>query len=1096
MTPHTRIRRARCTSPSALPSGAGVPPAAHTRRRPSTLLFASALAASSISILAPTPLRAASLQESRASGFSGRHFDSLRFAIPPRAGDVTLRAIAAHAWTDGETHRLFLDTDVRLDLAGHRFTADRAVLWLEPFQIDPAGPTLTQIAVFFENVRDPGGPSGIAVASDRLLVTAVISGDVDLKSDRLFRGRPTDPLLPEAESRFARLINDLLYPPPPPPPPRQPRVRAPRAPTDTGSPTTTGEPAIAEAAAPGATTPAKTGPLLRPRASQSADIPPPPPQDPSLPPATYTPPRIPTSGIVSFHAENTTFIPGDDEHAIAFTGGVNVAYSEPASGRSLTLSAQRAVAFFDPIKIDNPSASPRLDAANVRGVYLEGAVIATDGRFTLRGNRMFYDPATQKALLLDAVFWTYDTLRSMPLYLRADAIRQESLRQWTAENVVVANSAFFDPHLALGATSVTITRTPRPASPTDDLPTGDTFAIDATGVSGNLGRTPILPLPAYKGDLSRPALQAISVGARDGQPVIKSTWDAFSLFGLEQLEGVNADLIIDAYVSRGPAVGIDADWTRDAHEGRAFGYLIYDNGTDDLTSGAEIDRDDDLRGLIEIEHRWRIDENWTLAAEGVYVSDPAFVDAFFPGLAESRREFTSSLYLSRRDDESLLSFETRGSFNDFSPNEWLLQSQGFNTERLPELRYVRASDSMADGLLNYNTENSVSRLQANFNEPRLNEFGFDTPARSLSGFGLLPTDSLADRLRASGLTEDAILRADTRHELSASLNVDQISITPFVVGRFTAWDDDFDTFAGSDEDSWRAFGAAGLRAATSFERVDDSVESRFLDLHRMRHIVEPSATLWHGESSRDESTIPTYDYLVDSLASGTAVRTGLTNTWQTFRGPPEERYSVDWLVVRTDLVWSDDSVNRESPIRRWVESRPELSNFGNFVENDAVLQLTDSVALSSRLVWDFEQSGLAYATGGASFDHGSGFTSFAESRYIDARDTLLVDAGVKYELSRRYAVLTAATFDIDQGDLQSIVVQLERRMPQASLEIAVGHDNITDDFAFSVAFRPHGVGPRERRRFLSTTLDVERLNDLPLDARPTTFRRFEPTFRR
>lgn len=1035
------------------------------------------------------------MQGPTASSFTGRTFDALRFAIPPRSGDVTLRAIAAHAWTEGETSRLFLDTDVRLNLAGHQFSADRAVLWMETFQTDPSTPPLTQIAVYFENVRDPGGPSGIAVASDRLLVTAVVSGAVDLKADRLFRGRPTDPLLPEGEQRFARLITNLLYPPPPPPPPRQPRVRAPLSPA-----APTSEPPLA-----GATTPAEPIPGVRAaapppilsRAVTRSDLPPAPPQDPALPPATYTPPRVPTSGIVSFHAENTTFIPGEEEHAIAFTGGVNVSYSEAASGRALTLSAQRAVAFFDPIKIDNPSASPRLDATSVRGVYLEGAVIATDGRFTLRGNRMFYDPATQKALLLDAVFWTYDTLRSMPLYLRADAIRQESLRQWTAQNVIVANSAFFDPHLALGATAVTITRTPRPdpAQP-DGIPSGDSFAIDAQGVLGNLGRTGILPLPSYKGDLSRPALQAISVGARDGQPVIKTTWDAFSLFGLEQLEGVNADVLIDAYISRGPAIGVDADWARDAHDGRAFGYMIFDNGTDDLTSGAEIERDDDFRGLIEIEHRWRIDDNWTLAAEGVYASDAAFVDAFFPGLAESRREFTSSLYLSHRDDESLFSFETRGSFNDFSPNEWLLQSQGFNTERLPELRYVRTSDSMLDGLLNYNTENSVSRLQANFNEPRLNEFGFDTPARSLSGFGLLPTDSLADRLRASGFTEDAILRADTRHELSASLDIDQVSLTPFVVGRLTAWDDDFDAFAGSDEDAWRAYAAGGLRASTSFERVDDSVESRFLDLHRMRHIIEPSATIWHGEASRDESTIPTYDFLVDSLATGTAVRTGVTNTWQTFRGPPEERYSVDWLVLRTDVVWSDDSVNRESPVRRWVESRPELSQFGNFVENDAVLQLTDTVTLSSRLVWDFEESSMAYATGGASFDHGSGFTSFAESRYIDARDTLLVDAGLKYELSRRYAVLTAATFDVDQGDLQSIVVQLERRMPQASLEIAIGHDNITDDLAFSVAFRPNGVGPRERRRFLSTTLDVERLNDQPLDARPTTFRRFEPTFRR
>ena len=43
-----------------------------------------------------------------------------------------------------------------------------------------------------------------------------------------------------------------------------------------------------------------------------------------------------------------------------------------------------------------------------------------------------------KALLLDAVFWTYDEDRRLPLYLRADVIRQESQQEFSGERARTA----------------------------------------------------------------------------------------------------------------------------------------------------------------------------------------------------------------------------------------------------------------------------------------------------------------------------------------------------------------------------------------------------------------------------------------------------------------------------------------------------------------------------------------------------------------------------------------------------------------------------------------------------------------------------------
>ncbi len=80
---------------------------------------------------------------------------------------------------------------------------------------------------------------------------------------------------------------------------------------------------------------------------------------------------------------------------------------------------------------------------------------------------MYYDLRSDRAVLLDAVFWTCAS-RGMPLYLRAESIRKESDNQFAADNARLANVAFADPHFSIGADSVTLTRrlVPTARSPT------------------------------------------------------------------------------------------------------------------------------------------------------------------------------------------------------------------------------------------------------------------------------------------------------------------------------------------------------------------------------------------------------------------------------------------------------------------------------------------------------------------------------------------------------------------------------------------------------------------------------------------------------
>src|SRR5690606_21958824 len=155
-------------------------------------------------------------------------------------------------------------------------------------------------------------------------------------------------------------------------------------------------------------------------------------------------------------------------------------------------------------------------------------------------------------------------------------------------------------------------------------------------------------------------------------------------------------------------------------------------------------------------------------------------------------------------------------------------------------------------------------------------------------------------------------------------------------------------------DSTRVFGALGLRLATGVQRVDNTVDSRLLDLHRMRHIVEPSVTFWTAHTNIDQRDLPVYDESVESLADGSAIRLGLDQTFQTQRGGPGRRRTVDWLSVDGEIVMTNDEAERESPIGRWIEGRPEESQLGDFATLRSAWLASEAVAITGETVYDLD----------------------------------------------------------------------------------------------------------------------------------------------
>jgi hypothetical protein len=285
-----------------------------------------------------------------------------------------------------------------------------------------------------------------------------------------------------------------------------------------------------------------------------------------------------------------------------------------------------------------------------------------------------------------------------------------------------------------------------------------------------------------------------------------------------------------------------------------------------------------------------------------------------------------------------------------------------------------------------------------------------------------------------------------------------VRITPFLVGRVTAYNDDFKEFSPDADQAYRVWGAEGVRLATEVQHIDNSVESRLFDLHRIRHIVEPSITLWHADTTTDRVDLPVYDDEVESIAEGTAVRMGVDQTWQTQRGGPGRWRSVDVFKLSTELVVSSGDVDKKSPIGRYFDFAPEESTLGGtFGTVDAVWQATEVLGIGGVIVYDFDLNQPARTDVGITLQQTPDLTAYVDLRFLNAEDSTAVVFGAAYDLTKKYSVAAYAVYDTNLGQIQSVSGEIRRKYPNVIFGVGVSYNNITSETSLGFVFQPVGV---------------------------------------
>lgn len=979
------------------------------------------------------------------------------FVLPvlPVESDIILNGLQAWTWKVDDTLRIQLDGDAQVEVGGYAFTAAEALVWID--RIPSADGLVNQIVVYFPSVEEPTRRAGLGVTGDDVLILGTARGTVTLAASV----RTASPPLPTAtlrrgEERLALYLKNLAASPPPLA--SRPTALTPKKP-ELPNPVPGASPILPE-----------------PEATALANLP----RTVVLPTtASESLPIFQPQGLVSFIAnrieidESSDTVVADGHFLVDFDPmGSNDDFSP------LQLSAGGGVIFLEAGTVASMRTGARqVSVEDVLGIYLEGDVTATDGKYTVRSRAVYYDVRTNRALMVDALLRTYTRLKGQkPIYARAAEMRQLSSDQWQAKQAIVSTSSFFVPQLAIGLEHVTITKRPGSTEEPDDTSTW----VEGTDLTARALGVPFFYWPSFSAEADAIPFRSLKIGYDEEYGAeIGTKWDLFTLLGIEAPADTKGELVVDGFTKRGVGGGVEIGSAGKGYDAYLKAYGLYDMGGQDRTSaGVTKDIQESGRGNIDASITMALSSDLTFRAELAWLSDPTFASAWLIDEFDSRPEYMSGALLDYRETNAQLTLGTNYSLIPFIANNYLMASRPYYVDKAADLAYRSYADSLFGDTLSWTSEYSATYMRLKVTNGTPNTLGIPNTAFATTNPNQTITSLYYDQ---AGYNSDFVSRLDTRQEVSLPLDYGPTNVEPYLMGRATGYIAERFSDYNPDAKHIRFFGAIGVKANTTFMQVHNDVRSEILDIDRLRHVMKPYVHAWLGADTLNDGGLPVYDQEVEAISSGAAVRLGLRQTLQTKRGGAGRHESVDWLDLDVGAVLNDAAdvftladartpwTYAQSPTPVWVDWRPELSQWGSHFYGNLKWALSDSFTVGGSTVFLVNPitgvalqddgsltletyDGLMRGSIGIQVQHTPAMSTYLEYRYIKPGETELIQGGIAYEVGRRYVVGVTPQYDLRASELRAISATLTRTFTDFDLQVEGGYDVIRNSPTFSMRF--------------------------------------------
>lgn len=677
-----------------------------------------------------------------------------------------------------------------------------------------------------------------------------------------------------------------------------------------------------------------------------------------------------------------------------------------------------------------------MGGGSVEAVYLEGDVVLQYGERVVRSDRLFYDFDDNRMLAEEAVIRLIEPKRNLPIYIRAEQLRQVGPGEYNATNIDLSTSEFHTPHISIGARELTFTdMTPRGERGRRVGLARGSYRMEDTSL--RLDGREVLRWPYAKGSFKEgeTALREFRTGFSDQfGAVIETRWRLFHILEVETPRGFDGTLGLDYMSKRGPAISADVDYERDDYFGLFRSYYVYDQGEDNLGRFRSEDPDQESRGRLTFRHRHYLPDDWQLTLEFSYLSDRNFLEEYFESEFDEGKEQESLLYLKKQKDNWAFTALLQWRVNDF-----LTQ-----TEHLPDFSFRVVGEPLAD-IVTWYSENRLGLVRRRGDEePELFELLRDGVQES------------------SGVTA----RVDSRQEIDAPIDLGPVRIVPFGSIRGSYWDD-----SPHEGGLGRAFGTFGARASMYLSRVYPDVESQLFDIQGMRHIIKPDITVWGSQANRGFQDLYLFDENIEDIDEIDGVTFGVRQRFQTKRGAPGRQRTVDVLTLDVEAGFFGDLDREENrnfglPIEghrgdeftngfaSW--SRPENSITRNYVNASAVYRMSDTTALISEANYDTDDGELDVFNISLAVERNPRLSYLVGYRRITDIESDLLAMGINYRITDKHSIAVREVFDLGEGETAEFSIGYVRKSPRWYVGITFDLDNIEEDIGVSLSLWPEG----------------------------------------
>ncbi|MBT4523924.1 MAG: hypothetical protein HOC21_03265 [Phycisphaerae bacterium] len=931
----------------------------------------------------------------------GDRLSGIVLPVLPRARDISISGLRANAWTVDDTKRLLLEKNVSVTIGAYIFESEQAVIWINRMPTD-AG-VVSQIAVYLPTFSKTSKLHSLGAAGENLLVVGSTLGSVTVDVALLKPSKPKNKasLLTTANQRLAQYAQKLATTP----------TQLSEYPHITEQPTQLlGE---------------ETAYIVLPEnESEKAWL-------------------QPKSGLVSIAADLVELKTGETENIVTLDGNVHIEMRSTSGIDDMQMNAARSIVFLDSGSIRD-IASGSLDMTEIHGVYLEGNVVirANNDTYLVRAPQMYYDFDTGKAIMLESVLRTYGKNGRVPIYVRAKEMKQISQNQWVAKDAQASTSSFATPDLAIGSAQLSITQ----------QKDGSAY-IQSSNNTVRFSDTPVFYWPYFAGHIDDIPIKNAVIGFKRGfGQSLETKWDLFSLLGKPEPMGLSLDLVLDGYTDRGVGVGFDIGYSANRTNADLDLYFLSDAGEQRTTSGIKMSVPRHQRGFAFLSSETKLSAYWTLQTQLSYISDSTFMSVWRQPEFRSHAEYETSIYAKYQKDNKAFTALASNDLNGFISTSWLLASRQYKVDKTPELGYYQYGSSIFRDTINWTSELRFMRERMVFQSGTPNNTGLNRNAFLLpDGTAIGGNDAIEDVLTSRGLNEEYQSRFVARQEFTMPLKFGNIQFTPFASIQMNWRLDDETSGPNQNTDYW--YRTIGFRATTQFNRIYNTIDNDLLDLHRLRHVIEPYVTVWNGESDIDTATIQQYDARVDNLSTGTAVWFGVKNKLQTWRGGPGRWYQIDWLTIDTALLLASDDATQRYDNPQFFNWRPEYSSLQDAAIVSGKWQYSDGIAFIGNGTWELDGGTLALGSIGAELDHGRDFRTYLEYREIGNTNDQFLSLGMRYKLSKRYSLNFSPTWNFSTDDLQSLRFTATRHNPEFDLTAQIVQNQIQDETTYGLTFK-------------------------------------------